>query len=247
MNPDFDIVIPVGPKDIAQIKEQIRYTKLNILGYRNIYIISYDPTLQIEGCITIQETLFPFSMDTIVSIHGKKDRNGWYLQQLLKLYAGSVIPDIMEKYLIIDSDTYFLKPTTFVHQGKCLYAFGSENHRPYFNHMARLHSTLRKIDGSKSGICHHMIFEQQYIRELFKMIEDAHNNEPFYMTFLKQVDPGEITTSGASEYEIYFNYMMLYHPDNIQIRPLAWRNVNQSPNSTKYDSMDYVSYHWYMR
>lgn len=72
MNPEFDIVIPVGPKDIAQIKEQIRYTKLNILGYRNIYIISYDPTLQIEGCITIQETLFPFSMDTIVSIHGKK-------------------------------------------------------------------------------------------------------------------------------------------------------------------------------
>ena len=150
----FDILIPVGPADISICRDQLEYTKKNIIGYRSIFLISVDPSLQIEGCTTIPEDIFPFTIKTIEEIHGKNGRNGWYLQQLLKLYAGSVIPDIMEKYLIIDSDTYFLKPTTFVHQGKCLYAFGSENHRPYFNHMARLHSTLRKMDGSKSGICH---------------------------------------------------------------------------------------------
>ena len=42
-----------------------------------------------------------------------QDRIGWYLQQLLKFYAGFVIPDILQRYLIIDCDTHFLKPTKF--------------------------------------------------------------------------------------------------------------------------------------
>ena len=68
----------------------------------------------IDGCITIFEKIFPFSLDTVAKIHGKRDRNGWYLQQLLKLYAGKIIPNILDKYLVIDSDTFFLKPTKII-------------------------------------------------------------------------------------------------------------------------------------
>ena len=38
---DFDIVIPVGPNDKTIIEEQIKFTKKNIIGYRNIYLICY--------------------------------------------------------------------------------------------------------------------------------------------------------------------------------------------------------------
>ena len=82
---NFDIVIPVGPNDKSIIEEQIKYTQKNIIGYRNIYLISYDPSIDIDGCITINENIFPFNIDTIAEYHGKLDRNGWYLQQLLKL------------------------------------------------------------------------------------------------------------------------------------------------------------------
>jgi hypothetical protein len=114
----FDIVIPVGPNDIDIIGKQIQYTRKNILGYRNIYLVSKN-TLEIDDCIQISETIYPFTINTVEEILGKSPRNGWYLQQLLKLYAGKIIPGILEKYLVLDSDTFFLKPTTFIQNNKC--------------------------------------------------------------------------------------------------------------------------------
>ena len=237
----FDIVIPVGPNDKSVIEQQIKYTQKNIIGYRNIYLICYDPSITIEGCITINENIFPFNIDTVAEHHGKLERNGWYLQQLLKLYAGKIISNILDKYLVIDADTFFLKPTTFVENNKCLYNYGTEYHKPYFHHMEKLDKDLTKIDKSKSGICHHMIFDKKYIDELISKIEKNHN-ELFYNIFLKTVT--NKSGSGASEYEIYFNYMLKYNPDKIQIRKLSWSNTNKLVSNSNYD---YISYHWYMR
>ena len=238
---NFDIVIPVGPNDKSVIEEQIKYTKKNIIGYRNIYLICYDPLLIIDGCITINENIFPFNIETVAKHHGKLNRNGWYLQQLLKLYAGKIVPDILDKYLVIDSDTFFLKPTTFVENNKCLYNYGTEYHKPYFHHMEKIDKNLTRFYEDKSGICHHMIFETKYIDELIYKIEKNHN-ELFYNVFLKKVIYN--TASGASEYEIYFNYMLKYNFDKIKIRKLNWKNTNKLETNNNYD---YISYHWHMR
>jgi FkbM family methyltransferase len=239
----FDIVICVGPKDKDIIYQQIEYIKINIIGYKKIYLISYDPNIIVKDCITINENIFPFSLDTISFFHGKLNRNNWYLQQLLKLYAGKFIPGILEKYLVIDADTFFLKPTTFIENNKCLYNFGTEYHKPYFDHMLLLDKNLIKVDNTKSGICHHMIFETIYINELFNKIEKNHNDK-FYNVFLKLVSEFEFTSSGASEYEIYFNYMLKNHNDKIKIRQLNWDNVNFLDINSK---LDYISYNWYDR
>ena len=240
----FDIVTPVGPNDINIIKQQIEYTKKNIIGYRNIYLISYDKTLEIEDCITITEDIFPFTMDTVAKFHGKNFRNGWYLQQLLKLYAGSVIPNILDRYLVLDCDTFFLKPTIFIKYNKCLYNYSSEYHKPYFEHMKKLDNNLTKQDMNKSGICHHMMFEQKYIKILFNKIEKNHNDK-FYNVFLKNVE--DVYASGASEYEIYFNFMLKYYPNKIIIRKLNWRNTGSLVKFKDNTYYDYISYHWYMR
>ena len=238
---NFDIVIPVGPNDKSIIEEQIKYTQKNIIGYRNIYLICYDPSISVDGCITINENIFPFNINTVAEHHGKLKQNGWYLQQLLKLYAGKIIPDILDKYLVIDADTFFLKPTTFVENNKCLYNYSTEYHKTYFHHMQKLDKDLTKIDKNKSGICHHMIFEKKYINELISKIEKNHN-ELFYNIFLKTVT--KKNGSGASEYEIYFNYMLKYNPDKIQIRKLRWENMKKPKTNSNYD---YVYSHWYMR
>ena len=237
----FDIVIAVGPNDKSIIELQIKYTKKNIIGYRNIYLICYDPSIKIDGCITINENSFPFNIETVAKYHGKMKRNGWYLQQLLKLYAGKIIPNILDRYLVIDSDTFFLKPTTFVENNKCLYNYSIEYHKPYFQHMQKLDKNLIRIYKRKSGICHHMIFEKKYIDKLIYRIEKNHN-ELFYIVFLKKVT--NKNGSGASEYEIYFNYMLKYNPDKIKIRKLRWKNTNKLITKSDYD---YVSYHWYLR
>lgn len=233
----FDIVIPVGPNDKSIIEEQIKYTKNNIVGYRNIYLICYDSSILIEGCTTIDENMFPFNKNTVSELHGQNKRNGWYLQQLLKLYAGIIIPNILDRYLVIDCDTFFLKPTEFIKNNKCLYNFGSENHVEYFRHMKRMDEDWMRVK-RKSGICHHMIFETKYLNEIISKIEKKHN-DLFYNVFLKLVE--QVDKSGASEYEIYFNYMLKYYPNNIIIRKLNWKNnvINWKTNT----ELDYVSNH----
>ena len=237
----FDIVIPIGPNDITVCRNQIKYTKLNVVGYRNIYIVSFDPTFKSNNCITINEDIFPFTKQDIVKYHGNTTRQGWYLQQLIKLYAGIVIPGILEKYLVIDADTLFLKPTTFIENDICLYNFGVEYHMPYFKHMLNLDKELTKVFKNISGICHHMIFETKYINELISKIEKNHNDF-FYNIFLKLVN--DKSESGASEYEIYFNYMLKNHNDKIKIRKLNWKNSNKIITD---ENLDYISCHWYLR
>ena len=51
----FDIVIPVGPNDVNVIGNMINTTKKNIIGYRNIYLVSYVPTIIFDDSLfTIQ-------------------------------------------------------------------------------------------------------------------------------------------------------------------------------------------------
>ena len=93
----------------------------------------------------------------------------------------------------------------------------------------------------ESGICHHMIFETRYINEIISKIENSHNDK-FYNIFLKLVTDKK--HSGASEYEIYFNYMLGNHNDKIKIRKLKWKNTNKMIENADFH---YVSCHWHMR
>jgi len=239
----FDIVVPVGPNDIEFINKQIQYTKKNIIGYRNIYIVSYDPTLVVDGCITINENRYPFSKQDIENYLGKESRQNWYLQQLLKLYSGFVIPGILEQFLVIDSDTFFLKPTTFISDNIYLFNPTDEYHIPYFDHMKRLLPKLDRVYKQYSGITHHMIFDKACLQELFYEVETCHKL-PFWQAFLKCVT--EYNTSGASEYEIYFNYMLLTFPEKIRIRPLSMHNIRNIQAIDQYNC-DFISYHWHSR
>ena len=232
----FDIVIPLGPDEMHIINNNINTIKLNIIGYRNIYIISTNPNIIIDDCIIINENIFPFKMSDISLYIKDKKRNGWYLQQLLKLYAGFYIPNISENYLVIDSDLYFLKKINFFENDKPIYTISYEYHQPYFIHMNKLHeSFFKKYD--ISGISHHMIFNIKYIKEIFDLVETKHN-ESFWKIFLSMVN--EDTHSGASEYEIYFNYILKY---DIIIRRLEWSNIsyNDFNNKVYNPNSDYVS------
>lgn len=250
----YDIVIPLGPSDSHQINDQLSFTIQNIIGYRNIYLICYDTSIKIidKNIIIVDEKSFPFTIKDVEKYHSKHERNGWYLQQLLKLYAGLIIPGILERYLIIDADTYFLKPTVFVEDNKCLYNTSGEYHIPYFQHMLELYPSMEK-QIQESGICHHMIFEKEYVKRLFAMVEDYHNNhnsdnnKKFWQIFLEKVNPIDFIYSGASEYELYLNYMLKYHKEKITIRKLEWTNVSNPPNNYIASKYQYVSWHHYMR
>ena len=109
--------------------------------------------------------------------------------------------------------------------------------------MKKLHPDLVKMNENMSGICHHMIFETKILDELMSKIEKFHNNT-FFNIFLKLVTPKDINVGGASEYELYFNYMLKFNFDKIKIRKLNWKNTNTLDTN---NNLDYISYHWYSR
>ena len=256
----FDIVIPLGQNDISIIDKQLGYTIKNVIGFRYIYIVTNSSIIENTvlmdsigehnanthanthaNIIIINEGIYPFTIKTVGSFHGESKRNGWYLQQLLKLYAGHVIPNILPRYLVIDSDTLFLKPISFIERNMCKYNYGDQFHSPYFIHMGKLHPSLKRRIPTMSGICHHMMFETEYTNKLFNIIEHYHRDK-FYNVFLNKVV--EYQLSGASEYEMYFNYMLAVHPHKIIVRKLKWENVSTLDNI---NDNDYISYHWYRR
>jgi hypothetical protein len=239
---EFDCIIPYGPNDKNVINLCIEYAKKNLIGLRNIYIISYDKDFSNPLSKTINEDIFPFNKNKISKVINP-DRAGWYLQQLIKLYSYKIINDLTEYYLILDSDTIFLKPTKFFDNAKPLYNFGTEYHCHYFEHMNKLHPSLKK-SSSKSGICHHMIFKKNILNSLFKLIEEYHNKE-FWEVFIEKTI-GINSHSIASEYEIYFTYIHIYFSDSFKIRQLKYQDLPTIDFSNINDN-DYISNHFYMR
>lgn len=262
----FDIVIPVGSIDIEVFKKQLTFTIKNIIGFRNIYIITnktYFFEVERNDVFFVDEDIFHLFIDYLKREYGEKNkRNGWFFQQLIKFYVSFYIENISDKYLVIDSDVFFLNPTIFFDENSLpMYSYGYEYHIPYFEHMKKLHPMLKKqilVENPKefSGICHHMIFDKKVLSELFYYVENYQlekNNikKPFWRFFLDCVDFDDrrLFRSGCSEYEIYFNYILLFHKEHIRIRKLKFDNFFRDyQNIEKYTNQyDYIAYHYYHR
>lgn len=232
-NSQFDILVLVGPNETFGFDIRLHHIKHFIQGYRNIYIICHIPNAQIEGCISVNEDVFPFTKETVKKYFSEsyaKWRGAWYFQQLMKLYAGYCIPGILDKYLVIDADILLLKPMQFIQDNKFMFNYSNEYHYPYFNHMTRMHPSLTR-QTEHSGITHHMMFYIPFMTKLFELVETYRGGKPFWQIFMESVYEEE-GTSGASEYEIYFNFVLKYYPEHVMLRPLDWTNIK---------NYDYVS------
>lgn len=256
-NDPIDVVIPCAAIDVEILEQCIQGAKDNFQNLRRIIIVSKEKYT--DNAEWFDEANYPFSIRDIANelIPNEKDareyfknggRVGWYFQQLLKLYAPLVIPGISTNVVVLDADTIFLRPVTFLNdQNGGLYAFGTEYHPPYFRHMDRLIPGLKKVFPRYSGICHHMLFQKDVIETLLSTIESIHQKEA-WKAFCNLVDPSMLYYSGMAEYEIYFNFIFTTS-DQMKIRPLKFLNV---PNlyylpKWKRQGFDYVSCHCYLR
>lgn len=255
----IDVVIPCDAKDQEILETCIEGIKSNCKQIRRVIVVS--PEKLTDHAEWFDEKKYPFDKFKI-SIHLlPKDvevsqefrsqanaRTGWYYQQLLKLYAAFVIPDISPNILILDADSIFLNPITFMDfEGKGLYNTASENHLPYFVHAEKLIPGLKKQHPGVSGITHHMLFQKCIVQDLFKVVEQAHGKE-FWKAFCECVDRADVCYSGASEYEIYFNFLFskTKHAKMRRLKHLNAREVEQI-STLKAQGYTYVSYHSYER
>lgn len=254
----IDVVIPCTEKDLDTLDLCIEGIKKNGSDIRDVYVVSKKKLT--SQAYWVPESAYPFNKEDIALelfqdhakanayISDRRNRLGWILQQLLKFYAPLIIENISSNVLILDSDTVFLNPVTFLGKnGAALFNPGSENHRPYFEHMKRLLPGLCRVIPRYSGISHHMLFQRSVLLDLKSAIESYHQ-KPLWKALLACVNPSELYASCLSEYEIYFNYALL-RSKQFTPRSLKWANVSTVSNFDVYknNGYDYVSAHAYMR
>ncbi len=238
----IDIIIPYHPKDEYTIKPCIDSLSL-IKNVKNVYVISKHK-FEYKDVKWVSEDLFPFKKDDICKINTsiKSDRAGWYLQQLLKMYALQVIEGISDNILLIDSDVIFLKEVNLINNdNKISYNFSLEYHKPYFDNMQKLNSFFER-SVNISGICHFMLFQKYILDEIFELIKVE--GEEVYNTIIKSIDGS--TQSGFSEYELYFHYIFKKYPNEFLIKKLKFEDVCDYKEYLNCDSI-YIANHAYKR
>lgn len=237
----YDVVICLGPKDVTIFPERIANFRQNLPDSKTFYAVTAktNRVLCEELAIHfIDESIFPFSIEDVERVLGKTGRGGWYFQQLLKLYACKLIPNLLEQFLILDVDVHFHRSITWFENGKAQLNIGAHMHTPYFQHMKRFAPFLQK--SGVSGICHLMPMKREIVCAFLQRCEDLHK-KPFWIAFLEAVG---YYHSGASEYELLFEFATRFYSDLCTIRPLVWTN---SPKITVGYRGYYEACHHYMR
>lgn len=255
----IDVVIVAHEKDIATLPLVIEGVRKHI-KYHKIFIVSEKPLIETDKATWFDEANFPFTKEAIAQeifkdqtkaqafLQHPKTRIGWIFQQLCKLYALFVIPDISDNVLILDADTIFLRPVRFQKKdGRPKFTAATEYHLPYFAYMARLIPGLSKVHKDKSGVAHHMLFQKPIMADLFETISTIHHEEP-WKAMCHCIDTKEIYGSCMSEYELYFNFACT-RTDQLHIRQLRWSNTPLRTflvSDHKQSKMHYISCHNYL-
>jgi hypothetical protein len=243
----FDIVIVAHSKDKDTLLLLLESIQKYIHNYRNIYLIAKENFIG-DKVIFIEEGFFPFKKTNISEIllpmHCPEYKHGWFYQQLLKLYSYKIIKDLTEHFLILDADLIFINKISFFDGNTPFFTTGYSHNQYYFDHMNKFIPGLTK-QTEFSGISHHMIFKKEILEDLFNKVELIHKI-PFWRSFLNCVSFERVTHySCASEYEIYFNYVLKFYSSFYKIRQLKWNDIHGDDINKKRHGHIFLSHHDY--
>ncbi|WP_104383940.1 DUF6492 family protein [Sphingobacterium sp. HMA12] len=239
-NPNYDIVICVGPQHIEIAKVVINQVK-RFFQAQQIYVITSPShfekfqSLSLTTLVLVNENeLFDrFNFRSITTFLKQKidngDRAGWYFQQFLKMEISKIIQS--DYYLIWDADTIPLKPIHFFDQdNRVLIQKSEENHQPYFE-------TLEHILGLKktvnySFISEHFMVQTKLMQNMLLEISKKAGDQSWPYYILENIATKDIALSGFSEYETYGNFLNSTHPEHFRLRTSPSELLNTTRNGS---------------
>ena len=215
----LDAVIMTTGKDGWVFEKSIQSSIKHFLDVRKYYIISPNPQELIkkysdkpwysDRIVVVGEETFPFSIHNITTImfksvaekglyqltgsspfeHAVWVRPGWYLQQLLKLYAGKVLG--LGDYILLDSDLIWFNDVNFTvncdaSSRQYYYASSRQYHAAYMASISKISGVpiIQNVTVHRSGIVHHMVIIKSVVDDLMMTSEKLHNGLPFWQIML---------------------------------------------------------------
>ena len=221
----IDVVIPTIEKDldvlpysIAGVKKNIRHPigALYIVAPKSEKIMKF--CLQ-ENCTFIDESsLLSINQSDIQYDVNGLNRSSWIYQQFLKWSGSKFCKNT--NYLIVDSDTVYVRPQVFEYNGKTVFNCSDEYHKPYFDVYERLLGEQTKFPFSFTS--HQMLFNIDILNELKDKIE-FHTKMKWYLGILENIDKRKV--SSHSDYETYGQYYYSHYRRKMIIE--YWYNLSR--------------------
>lgn len=230
---NFDIVIPVGPKDVFGIKQTLKFIH-QFIHAQHIYIIASQKVIHIlskwyklKDVIFIDENnlikglTYKNIEQKIKEIFNPHYSGGWYFQQFIKM-GFAISTYAKEYYLIWDADTIPLSEITFFENENILFNPKKEFHPQYFRTIKNLLGLERKV--TYSFISEHLMIKTSIMKNL---IDDINKSKApgniWYDKILNQIEPDSFQC--FSEFETYGTFCSYYYPTLYKERKLnSFRN-----------------------
>jgi hypothetical protein len=251
----IDVVIPCHEKDLRTLDLAIAGIKKHGQNVRRVIVVSARKLT--DNAEWFDESQYPFTSYDVALAIFKDDHTKaaqwanwkWVYQQLLKLYAPIVIPDVAPNVFILDADTIFLNDTQFIDEdGSAFYNVTEEYHLQYFLHAKRLLPDFKRVFKTYSGVCHCMLFQRHVINDLFEAVRCVHHKEP-WRAIASCINKYHIRYCCMSEYELYFNFLFAGNY-GAKINPLIWKNMlfnTENITHAQCEGYHYVSCHSWMK
>ena len=216
------VILTTG-KDTRAFEKSIVSSLKHLVDVDKFYIIT-PSAAQLEGklgkelgprVVWIDENIFPFNWHNVSDVMiesvrqkgvypltGKSQfestvwgRIGWFLQQLLKFYAGRILN--IADYVLLDSDIVWFKDTPFINTTSVVgnrnvtryyYACSNQYHPAYMATLKRIsgQELYKSPDTHRSGIAHHMVLAKNVLEDLFVSTERRYNGLPFWQVLLNE-------------------------------------------------------------
>ena len=172
---------------------------------------------------------------------------GWVLQQLIKLNACRHVETT--DYLVLDSDTIFLRPQNFYYKGRSVLRYSDQYELLYGRSLEMIFGHSRRFP--VSFVTHHMLFDAAVVGELLQMIE-ARFDRPWWEAILLEVDQGRPIS--FSEFELYGHFLLTRNNWKNRFCLQYWHGIDrksedlpelESIQKSAAGQFNTVSYHWH--
>jgi len=227
---------------IESIRKYVKHpiTKISILTKESVKMKEF---CKKNHCTFIDETsVLGYGLEKFQDTNeaNLKGREGWFFQQLLKLGFDTICEQ--EHYLVVDTDTVFLKSRIFKFACTTVFEKSDEWHIPYQNAYRKLMGF--EYSSKRSFVVHCMLFEKTVLRSLKNYIESKHKTS-WDNAIIKTADYS--SSSFFSEYETYGNFFLRFHRSNM--KEVYWFNLTSFDINVKENPIwaKSISYHSYLR
>jgi len=219
---------------VDSIRKYVKHpiTKFSIISRQNDQLIDFCVE---NECVFVDElSILGYGVDRIKEINEQKinkenlkGREGWLLQQLLKLGYDKFCEQ--EHYLVVDTDTFILKPRVYKFGNTTVFEYIDEWHVPYQKAYYNLMGF--PFSSKKSLTAHNMFFEKSVLKDMKSHIENKHDLQ-WDEAYIMNADYSSV--SFCSDYDTYGNFFMELHKKNTIT--LYWLNVeaHDYSNDIKY-------------